>query len=160
MAEVFILLGGNVGDKRKIFTETREMINDRIGKLTKSSSIYAREPWGFDSDLFWNQALLVETRLLPLEILDIALSIETALGRIKTSKYYEPRTMDIDLLFYDDLLFDTPRLTLPHPKIEERRFVLVPLNEIAPERRHPVTGLTISELLISCNDLLKVEKLP
>ena len=160
MAEVFILLGGNVGDKRKIFTETREMINDRIGKLTKSSSIYATEPWGFDSDLFWNQALLVETRLLPLEILDIAQSIETAMGRVKTSKYYEPRTMDIDLLFYDDLLFDTPRLTLPHPKIEERRFVLVPLNEIEPDKRHPVTGLTISELLISCNDLLKVEKLP
>lgn len=160
MAEVFILLGGNVGDKCKIFTKTREMINDRIGNLTKSSSIYVTEPWGFDSELFWNQALVVETRLLPLEILDVAQSIETAMGRIKTSKYYEPRTMDIDLLFYDSLLLDTPRLTLPHPKIAERKFVLVPLNEITPERRHPVTGLTISELLISCTDLLKVEKLP
>jgi 2-amino-4-hydroxy-6-hydroxymethyldihydropteridine diphosphokinase len=160
MAEVFILLGGNVGDKCKIFTKTREMINDRIGNLTKSSSIYVTEPWGFDSELFWNQALVVETRLLPLEILDVAQSIETTMGRIKTSKYYEPRTMDIDLLFYDDLLLDTPRLTLPHPKIAERRFVLVPLNEIEPYKRHPVTGLTISELLISCTDLLKVEKLP
>jgi 2-amino-4-hydroxy-6-hydroxymethyldihydropteridine diphosphokinase len=160
MAEVFILLGGNVGDKCKIFTKTREMINDRIGNLTKSSSIYVTEPWGFDSELFWNQSLVVETRLLPLEILDVAQSIEKAMGRIKTSKYYEPRTMDIDLLFYDDLLFDTPQLTLPHPKIAERRFVLVPLNEIAPYKRHPVTGLTISELLISCTDLLKVEKLP
>ena len=160
MAEVFILLGGNVGDKRKIFTKTREMINDRIGNLTKSSSIYVTEPWGFDSELFWNQALLVETRLLPLEILDVTQLIETTMGRIKTSKYYEPRTMDIDLLFYNGLLMDTPRLTLPHPKIAERRFALVPLNEIAPERRHPVTGRTISDMLISCTDPLKVEKLP
>jgi 2-amino-4-hydroxy-6-hydroxymethyldihydropteridine diphosphokinase len=160
MAEVFILLGGNVGDKRKIFTETREMIDDRIGNLTKSSSIYVTEPWGFDSELFWNQALVVETRLLPLEILEITQSIEKAMGRLKTSQYYETRTMDIDLLFYDSLLLDTPRLTLPHPKIAERRFVLVPLNEIEPDKRHPVTGLTISELLISCTDLLKVEKLP
>jgi 2-amino-4-hydroxy-6-hydroxymethyldihydropteridine diphosphokinase len=160
MAEVFILLGGNVGDKCKIFTKTREMINDRIGNLTKSSSIYVTEPWGFDSELFWNQALVVETRLLPLEILDVAQSIETTMGRIKTSKYYEPRTMDIDLLFYDDLLLDTPRLTLPHPKIAERRFVLVPLNEIAPDKHHAVTGLTIRELLFLCTDLLNVEKLP
>jgi 2-amino-4-hydroxy-6-hydroxymethyldihydropteridine diphosphokinase len=92
-------------------------------------------------------------------MLDVAQSIEAAMGRIKTSKYYEPRTMDIDLLFYDGLLLDTPRLTLPHPKIAERRFALVPLNEIAPERRHPVTGRTISDLLISCTDLLKVDKL-
>ena len=160
MAEVYILLGGNVGDKCKIFTETREMIGDCIGNLTKSSSIYVTEPWGFESDLFWNQALVIETLLLPLEILQITQSIETAMGRIKIVEYYEPRTMDIDLLFYDDLLMETPELTLPHPRIAERKFVLVPLNEIAPEKRHSVNGLTVREMLNICNDPLKVEKLP
>ena len=159
MAEVFLLLGGNVGDKHKIFTETRIMIDNCIGNLTKRSSIYATEPWGFESELFWNQVLVIETSILPIEILDITQSIEKTMGRIKTTNFYEARTMDIDLLFYDDLLLNMPRLTLPHPKIAERKFVLVPLNEIVPEKRHPVTGLTIIEMLKTCNDLLKVEKL-
>ena len=158
MAEVFILLGGNVGDKRKIFTETRKMIGESIGKSTKLSSIYDTEPWGFDSEPFWNQALVIETMLLPLEILDLTQAIETSMGRIRSTGFYESRPMDIDLLFYDNLLVNFPRLTLPHPKIAERRFVLAPLNEIAPLKRHPVFGLTIREMLRSCNDPLKVKK--
>ncbi|MEI6141635.1 MAG: 2-amino-4-hydroxy-6-hydroxymethyldihydropteridine diphosphokinase [Mariniphaga sp.] len=159
MAEVFLLLGGNVGDKHKIFAETRIMIDNCIGNLTKRSSIYATEPWGFKSELFWNQVLVIETSLLPLDILDITQSIEKSMGRIKTTDIYESRTMDIDLLFYDGLLLDTPRLTLPHPKIAERKFVLVPMNEIVPEKRHPQTGQTIGEMLKVCKDPLKVDKL-
>ena len=157
MAEVFILLGGNVGDKRKIFTETIQMIGESIGNPTKISSIYDTEPWGFDSEPFWNQALVIETMLLPLEILDLTQAIETSMGRIRSRGSYESRPMDIDLLFYDDLILHTPRLTLPHPKIAERRFVLVPLNEISPLKRHPLSGNTISEMLLICEDPLRVE---
>ena len=103
--------------------------------------------------------MVIETSLLPLDILDITQSIEKSMGRIKTTDIYESRTMDIDLLFYDGLLLDTPRLTLPHPKIAERKFVLVPMNEIVPEKRHSQTGQTIGEMLKVCKDPLKVDKL-
>ena len=159
MAEIFILLGGNVGDKHKIFTETRKMIGESIGKLTKLSSIYDTEPWGFDSEPFWNQAMVIETTLLPLEILDRTQAIEIKMGRVKPTGFYESRPMDIDLIFYDNLVLKTPLLMLPHPKIAERRFVLVPLNEIVPEKRHPVSGHTVGEILRICNDPLKVAKI-
>ena len=134
------------------------MIGDCIGKSTKLSSIYDTEPWGFESEPFWNQVLVIETMLLPFEILNLTQAIETKMGRVRSSGYYESRPMDIDLLFYDDLILNTPRLTLPHPKIAERRFVLEPLNEIAPLKHHSVTGYTISEMLRMCNDHLRVEK--
>jgi len=165
MAEVFILLGGNVGDKTKIFEDTRKLIGERIGLITKMSSIYATESWGFKSDLFWNQVLILDTELNPLEILNLTQSIEMDMGRSnKTVKHnnsynYEDRIIDIDLLFYDNLQLDTPELTIPHPKIAERRFVLIPLNELDPDKYHPVLGLKVSELLSNCPDQLNVERL-
>ena len=165
MAEVFILLGGNVGDKAKIFEETRTMIGERIGMITKMSSVYATESWGFKSDLFWNQVLILNSGLNPYGILNLTQSIETGMGRLKKTRYnyelsnYEDRIIDIDLLFYDNLQIDTPELTIPHPKIAERRFVLIPLNELEPDKYHPVLGLKVSELLRICPDQLKVERL-
>jgi 2-amino-4-hydroxy-6-hydroxymethyldihydropteridine diphosphokinase len=157
MSEVFILLGGNVGDKYKIFNKTRKLIVERIGLITKLSSMYATEPWGFDSDVFWNQAVVITTTLHPNQILHQTQAIEKEMGRIKTSTSYEARTIDIDLLFYNDLVLNTPNLTLPHPKIGERKFVLVPLNEIAPQKRHPVTGMDIAQMLSICIDLSNVD---
>jgi len=159
MNEVYILLGGNLGDKSKIFEETRKLIGERIGLVTKQSSVYVTEPWGFESELFWNQAIVVETVLSPYEILQQTQDIEIKMGRIKQSDSYEARTMDIDLLFYNDLELNTSDLTLPHPKMGERKFVLIPLNEIAPDKRHPVSGLKVQEMLRLCNDPLKVERI-
>jgi len=165
MAEVFILLGGNVGDKAKIFEQTRKLIGERIGLITKMSSVYITESWGFKSDPFWNQVLILNSSLNPFGILNLTQSIETGMGRSKktrsnyASSNYEDRVIDIDLLFYDKLQIDTPELTIPHPKIGERRFVLVPLNELEPDKYHPVLGLKIEELLRICPDQLIVERL-
>jgi len=158
MNEVFILLGGNVGDKSKIFDETRKLIGERIGFITKHSSVYITESWGFESDLFWNQALVLETALSPHELLYQTQAIEIEMGRIRKSDHYEPRIIDIDILFYDDLQLNTPDLTLPHPKIGLRKFVLAPLNEIAPDKVHPVSGLKVQEMLGICPDLLTVSQ--
>ena len=158
-------MGGNVGDKAKIFEETRKLIGERIGLITKMSSVYATESWGFKSDLFWNQVLVLESRLNPFKILTLTQSIETVIGRLKKtlsnngSCNYEDRIIDIDILFYDNLQLDTPRLTIPHPKIGERKFVLVPLNEIAPDKYHPVSGVNVEELLRLCTDQLMVERI-
>jgi len=159
MNEVFILLGGNLEDKSKIFEETRKLIGERIGLVIKQSAVYVTEPWGFDSELFWNQALIVITTLNPHEILLQTQLIEQLMGRVKTSDDYEARVMDIDLLFYNDLVLNTPDLTLPHPKMGDRKFVLIPLNEIAPNKCHPVSGLKVEKMLRLCSDQLNVESL-
>jgi len=159
MNEVFILLGGNLEDKSKIFEETRKLIGERIGLVIKQSAVYVTEPWGFDSELFWNQALIVITTLNPHEILLQTQLIEQLMGRVKTSDDYEARVMDIDLLFYNDLVLNTLDLILPHPKMGDRKFVLIPLNEIAPNKRHPVSGLKVEEMLRLCSDQLNVESL-
>jgi 2-amino-4-hydroxy-6-hydroxymethyldihydropteridine diphosphokinase len=159
MNEVFILLGGNLKDKSKIFEETRKLIGERIGMVTKQSSVYVTEPWGFESELFWNQALIALTTLNPHEILHQSQAIEKMMGRVKHTNQYESRVMDIDLLFYNDLILNTSDLTLPHPKIGDRRFVLIPLNEIAPEKCHPVTGLKVQEMLRLCSDQLGVDRI-
>ena len=159
MAKVFILLGGNVGDKSKIIAKTRKLIEERIGDILEMSSVYATESWGFESDLFWNQVILVESKLNPFEILGFTQHIEKELGRTRNSTGYEARIIDIDLLFYENLLINTPELTIPHPKIGERKFVLIPLNELDPDKCHPVTGIKIAEMLKQCQDPLKVERI-
>jgi len=159
MSEVFILLGGNVGDKSKIFEQTRKMIGLKVGRIIKQSSVYVTEPWGFESELFWNQALIVVTTLNPYEILQQTQIIEKMMGRLKKSDHYEAREMDIDLLFYNDLVLSTTELTLPHPKMEDRKFVLIPLNEIASDKCHPVSGLKVHEMLQLCSDQLRVERI-
>jgi 2-amino-4-hydroxy-6-hydroxymethyldihydropteridine diphosphokinase len=158
MSEVFLLLGGNVGDKHKIFSETIRRIQNRIGMLIKVSSIYETEPWGFVSDLFWNQALQLQTSLKPEELLDGILAIENEMGRRRISDQYEARPIDIDIMFYDNLIIQTDRLTIPHPLIGERKFALVPLNEVAPEKIHPVTGWTLQQMLEACQDNLGVRR--
>jgi 2-amino-4-hydroxy-6-hydroxymethyldihydropteridine diphosphokinase len=156
---VFFILGGNLGDKPKIFSETIRLIIKRIGKVIAASSPYETESWGFESELFRNQALIVETKLSPNQVLSSALKIEKEMGRIRKLDGYESRSMDIDLLFYDDICLETPELTLPHPRIAGRRFVLQPLAEIAPDKKHPVTGLTVNEMLNICPDQLKVKRI-
>ena len=159
MAEVFILLGGNVGDKSKILEQTRKLIDKRIGRITQQSSVYKTESWGFKTDPFYNQAISLESQLTPFEILEQSQAIERELGRIKISTAYADRKIDIDLIFYDDLNITTEQLTIPHPRIGERRFVLIPLLEIDPELCHPVTGKKLIRMLDECPDRLSVERI-
>jgi 2-amino-4-hydroxy-6-hydroxymethyldihydropteridine diphosphokinase len=159
MTKLYILLGGNLGDKGKIFSEARVNLNSLIGEITAQSAVYETEPWGFEStDLFWNQVLEITTRLSPEEVLRKTQQTELELGRIRKSNQYDSRIIDIDILFYGDEIIELPNLEIPHPRIQERKFVLVPLNEIAPGLKHPVFQKTISQLLAECVDQLRVEK--
>ncbi len=124
-------------------------IEERIGKVVSLSAFYATAPWGFASDnTFLNAVVCVETSLPPLEILSVTQSIEKEMGRTHKSVngVYSDRVIDIDLLLYDDLVLDTPTLKLPHPLMQERRFVMEPLAEIAPDVMHPVLGKTLGNI--------------
>lgn len=161
MTMLYLLLGGNLGDKKKIFTEARELLGQRIGKMISFSSVYETEPWGFQAnELFWNQVLKIETELSPEDVLRKIQQIEQDLGRIRKENRYDSRIIDIDILFYSDQIIEQEDLIVPHPRIQERKFTLVPLNEIAPDLVHPVFKKSIRHLLEECTDLLNVIKVP
>lgn len=151
---VYFSLGTNLGDKEQNLRLAVQNIEERIGKVISLSAFYATAPWGFTSqNTFLNAALCAETALSPMEILGITQEIERRMGRVRksTDGVYSDRLIDIDLLlcFAADgtpILLDTPELTLPHPLMQERLFVLQPLAEIAPEVVHPVLGKTILDL--------------
>ena len=160
MTKLYILLGGNLGDKQLIFSEARKMLADRIGLVSKLSAVYETEPWGFESkDLFWNQALEIETHLSPEEVLSHTHSIEHDLGRVRKENQYDSRVIDIDILFYGNQIINHDDLIIPHPRIQYRKFVLVPLGEIIPGLVHPVFQKSVSQLLEECTDQLLVKKL-
>ena len=136
MAKVFLGLGTNLGDKRNNLLTAVKNIEKKIGKVTSLSSFYETEPWGFESEnSFLNAALCVETSLEPATILHIIKEIEIEMGRTHKSvnKVYSDRPIDIDILLYDDLTMETDELTIPHPLMTERDFVMKPLMEIAEE---------------------------
>lgn len=161
MIRLYILLGGNLGDKSRIFSEARDKLNKRLGKITAQSSVYETEPWGFESsDLFWNQVLEILTSLSPEEVLHQTQQTEIELGRIRKSNPYDSRIIDIDILFYGDQLISQHNLIIPHPKIQERKFTLIPLCEISPDLVHPVFRKSIRKLIEECTDQLKVEVVP
>lgn len=148
MAEALLGLGGNVGDVRATLNEAVALFADgEAVKLLARSSDYATPPWGVtDQPPFVNLAIAVETTLSPRDLLDRALDVERALDRDRTrERRWGPRTIDIDLLAYDDLALDEPQLTLPHPRLFERAFVLVPLAEIVPDR--VVSGVRLRDAL-------------
>jgi 2-amino-4-hydroxy-6-hydroxymethyldihydropteridine diphosphokinase len=158
MTMLYLLLGGNLGDKKKIFEEARELLGERIGKISALSAVYETEPWGFESDdIFWNQVLKMETELSPKEVLGKTQEIEHDLGRIRKEKQFSSRIIDIDILFYGDQIINENDLIIPHPRIQERKFTLVPLCEIAPELVHPVLKKSIGQLLKECTDQLKIK---
>lgn len=123
-----------------------------VGAITAKSSIYESEAWGFeDNNRFLNQVIKVKTELKPQELLDILLKIEESMGRIRTGKP-SARTIDLDILFYDNLKIKTDTLTIPHPRISQRLFTLLPLSEITNNKVLPVLNTTAQELLKHCSD--------
>ncbi|HAH24690.1 MAG TPA: 2-amino-4-hydroxy-6-hydroxymethyldihydropteridine diphosphokinase [Prolixibacteraceae bacterium] len=159
MIKLYLLLGGNLGDKRQVFLEATALLEEQVGRITQQSHIYETEPWGFEStDMFWNQVLELSVSISPEEVLERTQQIEQQLGRTRKAQQYDSRIIDIDILFYGDQIISTENLTIPHPRIQERKFVLVPLNEIAPELTHPVLQKSVGQLLLDCTDQLRVEK--
>jgi 2-amino-4-hydroxy-6-hydroxymethyldihydropteridine diphosphokinase len=158
MYEAFLLTGGNIGDRLKNLKNGTEAIEKKAGIILNKSSLYETAAWGkTDQSPFLNQVLLVSTRLPATDLLDALLSIEQELGRQRLEKM-GPRTIDLDILLYNNDVINTTRLVIPHPQIAFRRFVLTPLNEIAPALVHPVLHKTISTLLEECPDTLPVKK--
>ena len=133
---VYLGLGTNLGNKETNLKVAVEEIDKRVGEVTSLSAFYATEPWGFSSEhSFLNAVCCIHTTLSPLDILHTTQDIERSLGRLKKSVggIYADRVIDIDILLYDDLHIDTPELTIPHPLMHKREFVMTPLREIAPE---------------------------
>ncbi len=156
MSLVYLILGGNRGNRPEIFSSAIKLLNSEIGPQKAISSLYESESWGFESELFLNQVIIIETPLSPFEVLLHTQQIESQLGRVRNREGYEPRTIDIDLLYYGSQVINSSGLTIPHPRIAKRKFVLVPLAEIAPNLKDPVTGMTVSGMLQKCNDTSKV----
>lgn len=149
MATVYLGLGTNLGNKEANLRTAIYKLQERIGKQVSLSSFYETAPWGFESDhSFQNAAIGLETNLSPIEVLHITQEIEKELGRTKKSVNgsYSDRLIDIDILLYDNLVLQTPELTVPHPLMTERDFVMKPLIEIAGNAIHPTLQKTLSEL--------------
>ncbi|UBM62036.1 2-amino-4-hydroxy-6-hydroxymethyldihydropteridine diphosphokinase [Candidatus Sulfidibacterium hydrothermale] len=158
---VYLLLGSNIPSRTGYLTGGIRQIRQHIGKIREVSAVYESEPWGFDASVFFlNQVVCVETGLAPEKLLEKTQEIERLLGRKEKSKgeKYSSRTLDLDILFYDDAVIDKPDLTVPHPRMAERKFTLVPLAEIAPDKMHPVLNKSCAHLLTECADQGKVWK--
>ncbi len=155
----YLLIGGNEGDPITQLAIARKMIGASTGEIVQASALYQTAAWGkTDQPDFLNQALKISTPMEPIPLMKALLDIEAGMGRRRQEKY-GPRVIDLDMLFFNDAILDTPTLILPHPELQNRRFVLTPLSEIAPDLVHPVLHLTIQQLLAQCPDPLAVKKL-
>ena len=159
MNTIYLLLGSNLGKSNEQLTKARIQISKKIGTTTRQSGIYQTAAWGNTKQPdFLNQVIIVETLLTAVETMNGILSIEKNMGRKRTQKN-EPRIIDIDILFFNKIVIEEPTLIVPHPRISERRFVLIPLNELSPLFIHPVFRKTIHQLLRVCPDKLSVKKI-
>ncbi|MCQ2959257.1 MAG: 2-amino-4-hydroxy-6-hydroxymethyldihydropteridine diphosphokinase [Bacteroidales bacterium] len=151
---VVILLGANLGDKKKMFETVEKYLSENIGDCIKKSAIYSSKPWGFESEnYFYNQALIIETDFSAYDTLKRCQAIETKCGRIRhNTTGYESRTIDIDLLYFNNDIIDIEELTIPHPLLQNRKFALAPLCEILPDFIHPILMKNHKQLLEECND--------
>ena len=147
---VYLSLGTNMGDRAANLKLALTSLPPQM-RVKKKSTVYETPPWGYtDQESFLNQVVKVTTYLEPEPLLKHLKRLEVALGR-KASFRYGPRLIDIDILFFDGLVFESPSLTIPHPHVHERGFVLIPLMDIAPDHVHPVTGKSTREMIALCN---------
>lgn len=157
---IYLLLGSNLGDNAAHLANARQLIQSACGPLLKASALYRTAAWGVtDQPDFLNQALLIQSALTPQALLQTILLIEQDIGRVRLQKW-GARTIDIDIIFFDSLVVNSPELSIPHPEVQNRRFVLTPLAEIAGNVLHPVLKKTVNELLLTCPDTSPVEKVP
>lgn len=161
MACVGLITGGNVGNVEQTLAEAARLIGEKVGRVEQRSKIYRSEAWGFEAEAFGNQVLIVRSEMTPMQVLAAINDIERLLGRNReaeqkeksaTGARYASRSIDIDILFYDNLIVESERLTLPHPRIAEREFVLEPLMEVMPGWRHPASGKMTKEMYDELKD--------
>ncbi|RLD77432.1 MAG: 2-amino-4-hydroxy-6-hydroxymethyldihydropteridine diphosphokinase [Bacteroidetes bacterium] len=162
MYKVFLSLGSNLGNRIINLQNVLQCISEHIGDIKSVGALYETEPWGFDSEnWFVNTAIEIETVLQANVLLQKCLWIESTLGRKrnKAKVGYSSRLIDIDILFFDNEIINLPNLIVPHENLHKRKFVLTPLNDIAPEFVHPIIKQSIRTLLESCPDKMKLKKL-
>ena len=159
MNTTYLLLGSNMGNSLQQLIKAKKDITQQIGKIIRQSGIYSTAAWGNTNQPdFLNQVIIAETTLTAEQTMQTILYIEKIMGRIRTKKN-APRIIDIDILFFNKEIIATKNLTVPHPQIQNRNFVLVPLNQLSPNFKHPVLNKTIHQLLRICPDQLTVNKI-
>lgn len=152
MSIAYLLSGSNLGNRAGNLQRAVSFIQRGAGNIS-CSPVYESPSWGFEHPIpFLNQVIELQTSLSPSSLLHMLLKIERECGRTRSGNGYEARTLDIDILFYDDIIIDSAELSIPHPRLHLRRFALMPLSVIAPDLKHPVTGKSIRELLNECPD--------
>ena len=156
--EVVLLLGTNLGSRENNLQLAISLLTGLVGNLIKQSSIYETAAWGLENQPnFLNQIIILSTSQSPKFLMKTILKIEKKMGRERLVKM-GPRIIDIDILFYENRIINKPSLTIPHPRIQFRRFVLEPLNELQPNYVHPILNKSVKDLLIACTDTLNVKK--
>ncbi len=152
MSKVYLSIGSNKGNRSVLINKAIDKIEKKIGTIISRSSIYQSKSWGFDSNDFYNISLLIDTDIEPKSLLINLKKIEKSMGREDIDGSYSDRFIDIDILFYDNIIIDSEDLKIPHPKIEIRKFVLIPMLEIADDYVHPILNKTIRQLDNECDD--------
>jgi len=158
MNTAYLLIGGNLGNREENLSSAVSLLKEQCGPVIVSSSVYETAAWGNKNQpSFLNQALEITTKLSARQLIRRILKIEKQMGRVRKEKL-GPRIIDIDILFYNEEIYDLRFLKIPHPEIQNRRFALEPLAEICPDKIHPVLKKTMTELLEQCPDILPVKK--